>query len=109
VVATAAAATVPGAAVAALESLGAAAAAHVGAPANSGIKQLTGVWSSLIAEHLAATAPQLSVKTAYMISHGVGHLVIPLLEALLVIGVMKKIAAAVSSRRAKLLESGAPR
>jgi hypothetical protein len=59
---------------------------------------LKGFWSSLIAEQLASSglAEQLPPATAYLITHGVGHLIIPLLEAVLLVIIVRRVAAAVS-------------
>lgn len=50
--------------------------------------ELTGFWSTLIAEQLTAF-PNLDPAAAYLISHGVGHLVLPLLEAYLLIRIIQ--------------------
>jgi hypothetical protein len=64
--------------------------------------ELTGFWSSLIAEQLTAF-PNLDPAAAYLISHGVGHLVLPLLEAYLLIRVMQFAASQVGTHRQQQL------
>jgi len=60
--------------------------------------ELTGFWSTLIAEQLTAF-PGLDPGLSYLISHGVGHLVVPILEAWVIVWFMQFIARKVSASR----------
>lgn len=58
--------------------------------------ELTGFWSTMIADHLATAAPTLDPAASYLVSHGIGHLLLPLLEAYLLIKFMQFAAAKMS-------------
>lgn len=63
----------------------------------------------MIADHLATAAPALDPAASYLISHGVGHLLLPLLEAYLLIRIMQFAAAKVSEQYSTTRSSGASR
>jgi hypothetical protein len=61
----------------------------------------------MIADHLATAAPTLDPAASYLVSHGIGHLALPLLEAYLLIRFMQFAAAKVSKQHSTAQHSTA--
>lgn len=59
---------------------------------------MSNFWSTLFAEELQWLCPTLGCQATYCFSHGIGHLLVPLLEGVLVVSLVRRLAAAVRHR-----------